>query len=156
MDLAELIRAYAASTVHFEQAVAALPAEAIDRAPADGWSPRMVVHHLADAETVAHGRLRRLLAEPAPVVIQGFDEQAWADCPALGYRDLPIEHALALFTAVRASSFDLVERLTPADLERSGQHTDGHTVTIAGWLEHHINHANAHTEQLERAARGEA
>lgn len=33
----------------------------LDRAPDGEWSPRMIVHHLADSETNAYLRLRKLL-----------------------------------------------------------------------------------------------
>mgnify|MGYP003351716449 CR=1 FL=1 len=35
-------------------------------------SARQTIHHLADSETMAYTRLRRLAAEPEPV-IQGYD-----------------------------------------------------------------------------------
>ena len=48
--------------------------------------------------------LRRLLAEPAGSLIQGYDEAAWARCHALGYEELPVENSLRVIAAVRAAS----------------------------------------------------
>lgn len=38
------------------------------RGPAGGWSAREIVHHLADSESMAYIRLRRLIAEDAPPI----------------------------------------------------------------------------------------
>jgi len=83
-----------------------------------GWSPRMVVHHLADSESNST-RGRKLLAEDDPVV-QGYD-QAYAR--RLHY-DRPVETSLAVFRAVRASTAELLERLEEQDWGRAGTHTE--------------------------------
>ena len=50
----------------------------------EGWSPRMVVHHLADSESNSYLRLRKLLAEDRPIV-QGYDEASThAGCTTTG------------------------------------------------------------------------
>lgn len=155
-DLTDLVQAYADSTARFLQAASSVSATDLDRRPADGWSARMIVHHLADAETVAYTRLCRLLADPPVAVIQGFDEQAWADCPQLGYQELPIEASLTRFAAVRAGSLHLLHRLTPADLDRAGEHTQAGRVTVGDWIAGHTGHARTHADQLEQAAHGPA
>lgn len=72
----------------------------IDRRVAGGWTARQIIHHVADSETQSYVRLPRLIAEPEGSLIQGYDEAAWAESDALGYRDLAIEHSLAVFAAV--------------------------------------------------------
>src|SRR5690348_6026000 len=42
-----------------------------------GWTPRQIVHHLADSEMTSALRLRRLLAEEQPV-LASYDEEAFA------------------------------------------------------------------------------
>ena len=50
----------------------------------EGWSPRMVVHHLADSESNSYVRLRKLLAEDRPIV-QCYDEASThAGCTTTG------------------------------------------------------------------------
>ena len=77
----------------------------------EGWTVRQVVHHVADSETNAAIRLRRLLVEDAPHII-GYDEGRWAE--RLRY-DRPIATSLALIAAVRAASLELL--LTVAEAE---------------------------------------
>src|SRR5680860_873449 len=47
------------------------------REGAGEWSPREVIHHLADSEMTSAIRLRRLLTEENPEII-GYDQEAYA------------------------------------------------------------------------------
>ena len=64
--------------------------------PAGGWTARQIVHHLADSETTAYIRLRRLLAEDNPT-IYSYDEERFAR--ALHY-DRPIDASLETLRAL--------------------------------------------------------
>ena len=154
MELDGAAAAYEAGTRRFLEAARTAPADALDRRHPDGWSARQVIHHVADSEAQSYARLRRLLAEPDPL-ISGYDEAAWAVAPALGYEELPVEHAIAVTEAVRAASLDIVRRLTPADLERAGRHSDSGAYSVRTWLEVYVAHPADHAAQLERAVRGE-
>jgi DinB family protein len=110
-----------------------------------GWSPRMVVHHLADSESNSYPRVRKLLAEDDPVV-QGYD-QAYAR--RLHY-DRPVETSLAVFRAVRASTAELLERLEGQDRGRAGTHTESGPYTMDDWLEIYAAYAFDHAEQIRR------
>jgi hypothetical protein len=125
------------------------PAELDRPGPDGGWSPRQVVHHLADSEATAYVRLRRLIAEDAPV-IAGYDEEEFAR--RLHY-ERPIESSLAVLAAVRAASLELLESLTPAEWERQGTHTESGAYSVEGWLRTYAGHSHDHARQI-RAARG--
>ena len=84
MELIERIKEYEASTKVFLDAVAEMDMAKIDSHAEGGWTARQVIHHVADSEAQSYARLRRLLAEPAGSIIQGYDEAAWAQCPELG------------------------------------------------------------------------
>ena len=124
----------------------------LDRHGPAGWSARMVVHHLADSEAMAYTRIRRLLADDAPVVIQGYDEPTWAD--RLHY-DRPIEASLAVVQAVRAASLSLLATLTADEWTRTGTHSESGSYTVDGWLAIYAEHPHEHAEQIRRARRGE-
>lgn len=127
----------------------------LDARHPDGWSTRMVVHHLADSETNAYVRLRRLLAEPLGSTIQGYDEAAWATADALGYQRGGIATPLQVFLSVRAASADVIDRLTEVDLDRYGFHTESGRYTVADWLRIYAAHAGEHADQIKRALMGE-
>jgi hypothetical protein len=132
-------------------AAAGLSDDDLDRRPAPGeWSAREVIHHLADAEARSAVRLRQLLAEDAPV-IQGYDEELYAR--TLHY-DRPVAASLALLQAVRASTAELLARLTDADFARTGTHTESGPYSVDTWLGLYAAHAHDHADKLRRAASG--
>jgi hypothetical protein len=151
MRIEESVHAYEHSTEYFLKQVLAVNAQNIDRRVADGWTARQVIHHIADSEAQSYARLRRLLAEPEGSLIQGYDEAAWAQCDQLGYEELPVEHSLDVFRAVRASSLDVLQRLRQRDLERYGEHSESGRYTLAHWLEIYTEHPRAHAAQLLEA-----
>jgi hypothetical protein len=152
-ERADLIAHYGVGPIEVEKALAGATDEELDRpVGADGWTARQVVHHLADSETNAYVRLRKLLAEDRPT-IQGYDESAWAT--ALHY-DRPIEASLAVLRAVRASSAELLARLPDADWAREGTHTESGPYSVEGWLRIYARHGHEHAAQIRRARRGEA
>ena len=114
-----------------------------------------MIHHLADSEAQSYARLRRLVAEPAGSIIHGYDEGAWATSPALGYETDPVETSLAVFSAVRAGTFNVLQHLTEADLARYGEHTERGRFTLDDWLRIYSKHPLDHGEQLAKALRGE-
>ena len=147
-----LIEKYRDGVAAVELALAGITDDELDRAPAGEWSPRMVVHHLADSETNSYLRLRKLLAESDPV-LQGYDESEWAR--VLHY-DRPIEHSLAIFNAVRASSGELLDLLSDDDWERAGTHSESGAYSVDRWLEIYADHGAAHADQIARARTGVA
>ncbi len=150
MELADAVAEYRRATQEFLDAAALADEASLDRHAEHAWSARQVIHHLADAEAQSYARLRRLLAEPG-TVIQGYDEAAWAECDALGYRELGVEHALGVFAAVRAASADVLGRIEPADLERQGVHSESGSYSLAQWLEIYTRHPRDHARQLREA-----
>jgi len=112
----------------------------------------MVVHHLADSETNAYVRLRKLLAED-DAQIQGYDEAGFAR--VLHY-DRPIERSLDVVRAVRASSEELLDRLADADWSRAGTHTESGPYGVEDWLRIYAAHAPDHADQIRRARLGQA
>jgi len=149
---AELIASYRAGVAAVNKALEEATHEDLDRQPPHGWSARMVVHHLADSETNSYLRLRKLLAEDSPS-IQGYDEAEFAR--VLHY-DRPIAHDLAVFTAVRASSAELLDRLTEDDWRRTGTHSESGPYSVEDWLRIYAEHAVAHADQIRRARAGQA
>lgn len=152
MDRTAMIERYRTGADDVENAIAGVTDAELDRRPPSGaWTAREIVHHLADSETMAAIRLRRLIADDDPV-LHGYDEPVWAR--RLHY-DRPIGSSLALVRAVRDASLDLLERLTPADWARIGVHTESGPYAVDDWLGIYAEHAHEHADQIRRARRGE-
>lgn len=149
MNIQEIAAAYEAATKEFLDIATAVPADKLDDNDGENWSSRQVIHHCADSEAQSYARLRRLVAEPNPV-IQGYDENLWAKDQTLGYTELPIENSIAVFTAVRAGSLDIIMRLKPEQLELTGTHTEAGEYSLKRWLETYTRHANNHADQIKQ------
>ncbi len=137
----------------YDAVVAALDgatAADLDARPApDEWTAREVVHHLADAETMASTRLRRLLAED-DAVIQAYDENQFAR--TLHY-DRPLDASLAVIKAVRDANVDLLAHLDDASWGRVGTHTESGAYGVETWLEIYAAHPYDHADQIRKASR---
>ena len=151
MDIAALATEYEASTQYVADIIAAISKSDLDKHQPGGWSPRQVIHHLADSEAQSYARLRRLIAEPEGTIIQGYDESAWADSEILGYTELPTENSIAVLLAVRAASLDILKRLKESDLSRAGVHTESGAFTVAQWIKGYSNHPRDHGNQIKEA-----
>ncbi|MEY2478317.1 MAG: hypothetical protein QOG87_3632 [Actinomycetota bacterium] len=151
MDRAELITKYADGAAQVAAALDGITDAELDRRPAPGeWSAREIVHHLADSETNSYIRLRRLLAEDAPAIV-GYDQDGWAR--QLAYDRRAIEPSLAVFSAVRASSSELLLAVDEDAFARAGTHDEHGTYSVATWLDLYAVHAHDHADQI-RQARG--
>lgn len=111
------------------------------------WSVREIVHHLADSEMIAAGRLRYLLGQDRPT-IQGYDQDEFAR--RLHY-DRPHEVSLELFRLVRESTAEILDRLTPAEWVREGTHTEAGPYGVESWLKTYAAHAHKHATQIRIA-----
>ena len=151
MTIDEIADAYAQATEQFDLLASAVPPELLDSRQPGEWSARQVIHHVADSEAQSYGRLRRLVSESEGSIIQGYDEGAWAQCEALGYEELPVENSLAVYRTVRAASLDVLRRLTPADLDRAGIHTESGPYSVRTWITNYTAHPVDHADQLRRA-----
>ena len=147
MELSAEIEEYKKATEAFIAVASNLTEVELDQRQDDSWNARQVVHHVADSEAQSYARLRRLIAEPG-TQIQGYDEAGWGENETLGYKVLPIEISLAVFSAVRASSLEILKRLTKEQLKNSGIHTESGEYTLETWLETYINHPIEHAEQI--------
>ena len=120
----------------------------LDARPAPNkWSPREIVHHLADSEMTSAIRLRRLIAEEKPV-IQGYDQEEFA---RRLYYDRPIEASLEALRAARRTTAEILERMTEDDWQRAGRHSEVGQYTPTVWLEIYSQHAHNHADQIRRA-----
>jgi hypothetical protein len=117
------------------------------------WSIRFLLHHLADSETVLYERIRRVLCEPAQVLLV-FDQDAWAR--ELDYSRVPLDISQAVFASVR----NAVIYYAGLHYETHGQRTFVHSTMgvrtlreefekVAAHNAHHLGHIRA---ALARAA----
>jgi hypothetical protein len=152
MDPAEraaLVEQYRAGPAELRAALAEVGAANLDHRPRDGgWTPREVVHHTADSEMTSAIRLRRLIAEDDPLIV-GYDGDEFAR--RLHYEDRPIEPALEAIDGARSTTVQILDRLTDADWQRTGTHSEMGAYGVERWLEIYAAHCHEHADQIRRA-----
>ena len=138
---------YQKATQEFLNLVAQISPNQLDKADKEGWTPRQVIHHLADSEAQSYSRLRRLIAEPGSL-IQGYDENKWAESSTLGYKSEDVQSSLEVFKAVRQASYELIKRLSEKDLEIEGTHSESGAYSVGKWIKTYTNHPLDHANQI--------
>jgi hypothetical protein len=147
-----LIARYKAGYVEVVTALKGIGPEELNWRPAPKeWSAREVVHHLADSETIAGIRLRRLLAEDTPQV-QGYDPDEYAR--RLRYQDRPMEPSLQAFEAARATTAQIFDLMTDDDWQRAGTHSELGSYSVERFLEVYSGHAHEHAAQIRKNREG--
>jgi hypothetical protein len=147
-ERSHLVEMYRGGYRAIADALLAITPEELDARPGPGrWTAREIVHHLADSEMTSAIRLRRLLAEDRPA-IQGYDQDEFA---RRLYYDRPHEASLELFRAVRASTVELLDRLTEAQWLREGMHSESGAYSVETWLKIYSEHAHRHARQIKEA-----
>jgi len=111
------------------------------------WSPREIVHHLADSEMTSAVRLRLLIAQDAPTIL-GYDQEAFV---SRLFPERPIEPSLAAFAAARAATAPILRRLSEEQWQRAGTHSESGHYTTEDWLRIYGRHAHDHADQIRRA-----
>ena len=149
MSIKDLATEYESSTQLFLQLARSLNESDLDRSDAEGWTPRQVIHHVADSEAQSYARLRRLIAEPG-TQIQGYDEGKWAENPTLAYKVSDVTASIEVFAAVRKSSYLLLQRLTEEQLDNKGVHTESGEYSVRTWLSTYTNHPKDHADQIRK------
>jgi hypothetical protein len=142
-----LIRRYEEGPARLRAALAAVPGSALKWRPKPGeWSAHEVVCHCADSETNAYARIRYLIAEPEPLVVD-YNEAQWA--VTFDYHAHPLDPALATVEAVRANTLALLRRLPETAWTRVGRHTASGRYAAEDWLRIYAAHLEDHAAQID-------
>jgi len=113
---------------------------------AGGWTPRQVVHHLADSHINAYVRVRIVVTEPQPTV-RPYDEQAWARLPDAQFG--PIDVSLRLLDALHERWAALGRALTPEQLAPAYHHrAHGKPRRLDATLAEYAWHGNHHVAHV--------
>jgi uncharacterized damage-inducible protein DinB len=118
-----------------------------------GWTPRQVVHHLADAHMNGFVRFKLAITEDRPP-IKTYEEALWAE--TADGRDAPVEASLRLLAALHERWTILLESLSEPQFNCAFSHPERGLMTIDKAIQlyawHGIHHT-AHITQL-RARQG--
>jgi hypothetical protein len=113
-----------------------------------GWTPRQVVHHLADSHLNALIRMKLALTEETPTV-KPYDEKAWAE---LADSRLPVDLSLAILDGLHARWVALCPPFDSPLYARAFVHPEHGRALSLDWLVQqyawHSRHHAAHVTGL--------
>jgi hypothetical protein len=111
------------------------------------WSVYEVLVHLADSESNAALRARKLIVEPGGTVM-GYDQDKWTS--DLNYHDQNYEDALEIVRLVRKTTYELLKRQPEEVFEHSVKHPEyEEPYTFEQWLNIYSAHIPGHIEQIQ-------
>ena len=110
------------------------------------WSVYEVLIHLADSESNAALRARKLIAEPGGMLM-GYDQDKWA--VELDYHDQNYEDALNIVRLVRKTIYELLKKQPEDVFGHSVKHPEyDEPYTFEKWLNIYSEHIPGHIEQI--------
>ncbi len=129
-------------------ALAEIPREAwLFKPEPKEWSVYEVLIHLADSESNAALRARKLIVEPGGTLM-GYDQALWAD--ELNYHEHSYEDALEIVRLVRKTTYELLKKQPDEVFEHSVKHPEyEEPYTFEKWLDIYSAHIPGHIEQIQ-------
>src|SRR5688572_25234801 len=110
------------------------------------WSVHEILVHLADSESNAALRVRKLIVEPGGMLM-GYDQDKWA--AELDYHDQNYEVALEIVRLVRKTTYELLKKQPNGVFEHSVKHPEyDEPYTFEKWLNIYAEHIPGHIEQI--------
>jgi hypothetical protein len=114
------------------------------------WSTHQVVCHLADSDLVYAGRIKQVLVENDPTLLN-MDENQWVARLADPARDVQAE--VEMIERVRKHVGTILRGAAPADYQRKGNHTAAGVLsleTLLGRVTGHIPHHVAFIQEKRK------
>lgn len=114
-----------------------------------GWTPRQVVHHVADSHMNAYIRFKLALTEDNPT-IKPYAEDRWAE---LADSSLPVEPSLVILDQLHHRWDTLMRAMQESDWARTFNHPENGTRRLEQVLalyDWHGRHHVAHVTELRK------
>ena len=125
------------------------PAAVLRTRPSEGqWSPNEVIGHLVDTEWVYGYRVRLILCEDKPAIL-GMDQDLWV--AGQGHNEHEPAALSDQFRTLREFNLSVWKRMSPADLQRVGQHDERGAESLGLMLKMFGGHDLAHLVQITRS-----
>jgi uncharacterized damage-inducible protein DinB len=146
--LNEWIERYATGCERLAEALVGLGDDLLMFKPApNAWSIKEIAVHLTDTELVALYRMKAVIAEDNPTLLN-FDQDAWA--ARLRYAEADLNAAMQQFKALRETFVPTLRLLRSEDWERIGTHNQAGVLKLSDLLMKFVNHVEDHIRQIDR------
>lgn len=144
----EKIELYGRGYELLKAALAEVPAEAMQFKPdPKEWSVHEIIIHIADSESNAALRARKLIVEPGGLIM-GYDQDLWAD--VLKYHEHSVEDAMETTRLVRKTTYELLKRQPEGVFKNFIKHPEyKEPYTFEQWLNIYSTHIPGHIDQIK-------
>jgi hypothetical protein len=144
----EKIELYSRGYDLLKAALAEVPQEAMKFKPAPTeWSVYEIIIHIADSESNAALRARKLIVEPGGAIM-AYDQDKWAN--KLNYHDHNFEEALEVTRLVRKTTYELLKGQPDEVFSHSIVHPEYEAPYIfEQWINIYSAHIPGHIEQIK-------
>lgn len=141
------IESYRSGPDILREAITGMSNLQFDAKPIPGkWSTRFVVCHVADFEMVYADRMKRVLAQSKPLLLDGDPDKFAAQ---LSYNRRTVSTELFLIEQVRRQMTTILLNLDSEDFDRTGIHSVEGVITLEALLEGITNHLVHHVSFIE-------
>ena len=110
-----------------------------------GWTPRQIVHHLADSHMNAFIRIKLGVTEDNPT-IKPYAEQTWAE--TTDSREVPIAASLSILEGLHARWSHLMRSMDSSAFDRMVLHPERGPMSLSDLLQLYAWHGKHHTTQI--------
>ncbi len=142
----EMINRIAALPEELARSVAGLSAERLDTPYREGgWTPRQIVHHLADSHMNAFIRFKLALTEDNPQ-IKPYSQEAWAALSDVQGADA--ELSLKILEGLHGRFAALLASLKTEDFARTFLHPENGVMTLDRTLQIYAWHCRHHVAHI--------
>ena len=119
-----------------------MTADQLDAKPVLGrWSTRQVICHITDCEVVYADRMKRVIAEDSPAMLNLAPDIFAA---GLAYEQRDVEEELQLIEAIRKHLGRILRTLERGSFQRTGNHSTDGPLTLETLLRRITNHIPHH------------
>ena len=141
-----IVAAYAAGGPLLSAALVRLTPAECQAFPVPGtWSITQIVVHLMDADLVASDRMKRIVAEDAPLLMN-YDESVYVE--KFSYNEMDPAIAAELFAHNRRMTADMLDRLPPTAYTRLGRHSVRGLISLESLVHGYTDHLTHHLKFL--------
>jgi uncharacterized damage-inducible protein DinB len=110
-----------------------------------GWTPRQIVHHVADSHMNAYIRFKLGMTEDNPT-IKPYDEKTWAE--TIDGRTAPVDMSLPMIDSLHRRWVQFLKSLDQTDMARTILHPERGPMKLSDLLQLYSWHGRHHTAHI--------
>ncbi len=111
----------------------------------DAWTPRQIIHHLADSHTSGYFRMKLVFTEDLPV-LKSYQQERWAK---LSDVSMSLESSLLILRGLHARWAVFLRSIPSNAWSRKGTHTEHGEMTLDDLLVDYANHGEVHLSKIK-------